>query len=97
MIFYAPPAVEQCAAPSQDVILRVSGKPDQVASFIKDVAAPGSAWRIVEDTPSAASRSLTLQARATVPYRTVVDATSNANLRLMTSRVTFAAPACSSS
>jgi hypothetical protein len=97
MIFDTPPAVEQCAAPSQDVILRVSGKPDQVILFMRDVAPAGSAWRIVEDKPSAAFRSLMLRARATVPYETVMDATLNANARLMTSRVTFAASGCSTS
>ena len=97
MIVDSPPAIEQCAAPSQDVILRVSGKPDEVTRFMREVAPAGSAWRVVEDTPSAASRSLMLRARATVPYKTVMDATLNANLRAMTSRVTFAAPGCSSS
>lgn len=97
MIFDTPPAIEQCAVPSQDVILRVSGKPEQVALFVRDVAPAGSAWRIVEDTPSAASRSLTLRARATVSHKTVMDATISADARLMKTRVTFAAPGCSTS
>jgi len=96
MIFNQPVAVEQCAVPSQDVILSVSGKPEEIALFIKDVVSGGPVWRIIDDKASIASRSLVMRANATIPYAAVMAATDNARARLITARVTFAAPKCAS-
>jgi hypothetical protein len=94
MIFNQPVAIEQCAVPSQDIIISVSGKSEEIALFIKDVVSGGTVWRIIDDKASVASRSLVMRANATIPYAAVMAATDNAQYRLITARVTFAAPTC---
>ncbi len=94
---FSPPAIEQRIAPSQDVILSVSGKPEEVLLFKKDVVSNGREWRVVEDRPDGLTRSLVIRARASVPYVTVTNAVSTSSYRLLTSHITYPGMGCATS
>ena len=92
-----PYAIEQCIAPSQDIILSVSGSSKEVSLFKKDIVSDGRDWRVVEDKSSGLSRSVVIRARASIPYATVSNALSNSRYRLLTSHITFAGLGCAAS
>jgi hypothetical protein len=92
----APPPANQCEAPLQDVLLRVSGKPDarNWSAFVADVRHLDGDWVVVSLTDAAGTRELVLRANPDVSYRAVANATSNANARGFETRLTSGAPRC---
>lgn len=87
-----PPMVQQCSGAQQDVVLSVSGRPEQIDAFQADAFRGYPGWKVASRTGRKETTDLVLRTRAEVPYYAVTAAELNGRLRSMVTRVTFECP-----
>jgi hypothetical protein len=85
-----PPAIQQCVAATQDVLVDVSGKAEQVRLFERDALTAYSGWKVSSIKQDGERLSIVLRGHADTPYAVVTGAIDNSKYRQLGSRVTFA-------